>query len=1061
MFSTRAFPAVRARKTPQIDAASATSVGLCLAQGGTAHGPTLLTRLGHFVVRDRLVIDVPSTRRSLRPDSRPRYELADRPYSASPTSARPPTNSPTTPMTNRRSTKRGVKHVSIGQFQSTSGVSSVSHVYTQTRMNAQARAAPLLRQQRLAELSASQQAQFRQLHDGNSTWTDNRETRRDDDDESAWIDIEERSDAANDDNNLEDLLRGAGNQRGRNDHANWKVQIPRLASVLLRWEHQAFDEAQSEAVSNEEGDLPFMATVVVIDVFDRSSRTFTSRSGEVYPNETLIRGGCLASSPLVPVTAFSLDCLQLYRALRSRCSSYSIETFVKTLADLHHVHFHSYHVTQFSRTFAIYDDLQLHLSKDLDKLLGRTDVDWHQKHKCSACSYELDDELPLRPRKMFSMDGNNSLKRLLKGGHEDVGSYTPTYFLSPSNVNRFKNEVTRVRPPTPPPPVQDIDLDGLGIPEVEPPVITPSIGVGPTDGEPLATSCANNWRAAQAQHDKKTPSMFDETGVFLACCRHGLVAVIVDMIRSGELAKYPLAIFDKLVAAHGDHLVVAYDIACSFFKTLKRSKSLGELFELSKSRLIVPAFHAWAHNRLCQISWHPVWQPSLGLEDFEWCERVFSSSNQVARCTRHASQSTRHRMIELHFRRWDNDREGSSARFLFNNYLQARAVAAEYNAHLERLPPDARIADEEVESLVRAEHEYLTNLQNKPALDAKRVDYVSELQSLSFAEQAFHRVWGASSSAVASGEANSPATSDLQRAQRQSAQYRLNNVLIVVERLEAELDITERWTPGMPEYAEAHKNAKERKYRAALDRLQQLLLQRLLELARLNIGGFGYKLRRQMVTATKNRSRAIRTTVTRVNTLAQELGLEQAPIVIEDVLKHQFLAEFDFLQICNEDVRKEKWARQPMRDAVEARLRIRRAKEELTRVEIEARRLATFIVDEAEQLTTFADQLERDGQALSARRVRLYAKQRASLHFHNRIWLKKLFAHPDFDGDDSLGTPKDVYPIPAAAKPLHHDLNDSHAAPVIVSPDHLSDDDSDIEEEDGYAISEFVSNQSN
>ncbi|KAG8770966.1 hypothetical protein FRC12_003938 [Ceratobasidium sp. 428] len=233
-------------------------------------------------------------------------------------------------------------------------------------------------------------------------------------------------------------------QRGRNDHANWKVQTARLASALLRWEHQAFDKAQNEPTSNEEAGLPFTATVVVIDVFDRSSRTFTSRSGEVYPNEMLIRGGCLASSPLVPVTAFSLDCLRFYRALRSRCSSYSVETFVKTLADIHHVHFHSYHVAQFSQAFAVYDNLQLHLSNDLDMLLGRTDTDWHQKHKCPACSYELDDESPLRPQMMFSMDGNNSLKRLLKGGHEDVGSYSPAYFISLLDVNQFANEVTRI-----------------------------------------------------------------------------------------------------------------------------------------------------------------------------------------------------------------------------------------------------------------------------------------------------------------------------------------------------------------------------------------------------------------------------------------------------------------------------------------------------------------------------------------------------------------------------------------------------------------------------------------
>lgn len=29
--------------------------------------------------------------------------------------------------------------------------------------------------------------------------------------------------------------------------------------------------------------------------------------------------------------------------------------------------------------------------------------------------------------------------------------------------------------------------------------------------------------------------VFDETGIFLALCRHGFTLVIVDMVRSGEL----------------------------------------------------------------------------------------------------------------------------------------------------------------------------------------------------------------------------------------------------------------------------------------------------------------------------------------------------------------------------------------------------------------------------------------------------------------------------------------------------------------------------------------------
>ncbi|KAG9086850.1 hypothetical protein FS749_003328 [Ceratobasidium sp. UAMH 11750] len=656
------------------------------------------------------------------------------------------------------------------------------------------------------------------------------------------------------------------------------------------------------------------------------------------------------------------------------------------------------------------------------------------------------------------MDGNNSLKRLAKGGHADVGSYTGFYFLPATEVDIFQNEVTRIRPPTPPPEPSDDnpDIDIMN----EPTQSSPPVGVGPTDGELLTSSCASNWRAAQAQQSTKTSSIFDETGVFLACCRHGLIAVIVDMIRSGELAKYPMAVVNKLITTHGDDIVIAYDIACSFFKTLMRSAKLARTFEISRARMIIPAFHAYAHSRLCQLVWHPLWQSSLGLEDFEWCERVFSYSNAVARCTRHATRSMRHRFIELHFRRWDNDRYASIGRFLYQNFVQAMSVVQEYNAHILALPPDAQVTDEEVDSLIQAEQTYLTNLKTEPPRDALRVEYVTQLQALEVAEANYTKVWGVSPHSITLQEnSEPPVSSQSVLRQRRSAQQRLNAVCTAVERLENELEISHRWTLKMPEYVETLQYIKERKYRSAVDRLEFLLLQRLLELLRLNIAGIGYKLRRHISKALKNRSRAIRTAVTRLNSLAKDLGLPQPPVVFEDVLRHQFLAEFDFLRICREDVRNERWAQRSVRDAVEARLRIRRAKEERARVEIEARRLATFMADEEEQLRTLAERLERDGDVVHACNVRLYARQRECSNFHNRLWLCKLFSHPDFDGDSSFGIPKQAYPVPAADKPSRDTDNISNMhSQALDMPEGLSDDESEIDDGDEFAVSEFVSN---
>ncbi|KAJ6475630.1 hypothetical protein DFH09DRAFT_855704, partial [Mycena vulgaris] len=70
---------------------------------------------------------------------------------------------------------------------------------------------------------------------------------------------------------------------------------------------------------------------------------------------------------------------------------------------------------------------------------------------------------------------------------------------------------------------------------------------------------------------KKMFALFAIAGIFLSVCRHGHVLVMCDMIRSGELMKYPLAVSDHLLETYGEDLVLGYDIMCAFFKTLKRS----------------------------------------------------------------------------------------------------------------------------------------------------------------------------------------------------------------------------------------------------------------------------------------------------------------------------------------------------------------------------------------------------------------------------------------------------------------------------------------------------------
>ena len=119
--------------------------------------------------------------------------------------------------------------------------------------------------------------------------------------------------------------------------------------------------------------------------------------------------------------------------------------------------------------------------------------------------------------------------------------------------------------------------------------------------------------------------------------------------------KYPLAITNRLIQMFGSKIGCAYDIGCAFVTTLHNS-SLREYAQQNEFHLMVGAFHGHAHNRACQLQWHPTYIQGTGHTEGEGCEQVFSSSNDLARASRHATRFHRHQMIEEHFKFWDEDK---------------------------------------------------------------------------------------------------------------------------------------------------------------------------------------------------------------------------------------------------------------------------------------------------------------------------------------------------------------------------------------------------------------------
>jgi hypothetical protein len=149
----------------------------------------------------------------------------------------------------------------------------------------------------------------------------------------------------------------------------------------------------------------------------------------------------------------------MYRVAHLRCPTLGIQAWLKTLADLHGTAFRPYRTQQFSTCFDVYLEILKNVDDRVKKALGRDAPDWRLKNGCPACTYKLEGEMKLIFDMLVTMDGNNSLKRVLtkekgsedeNGGARRGGTERPdprtadaggTYFLSREKVDRFTKEL--------------------------------------------------------------------------------------------------------------------------------------------------------------------------------------------------------------------------------------------------------------------------------------------------------------------------------------------------------------------------------------------------------------------------------------------------------------------------------------------------------------------------------------------------------------------------------------------------------------------------------------------
>jgi hypothetical protein len=202
---------------------------------------------------------------------------------------------------------------------------------------------------------------------------------------------------------------------------------------------------------------------------------------------------------------------------------------------MHFVPFKPYLLRQFTIAFDLYLTIRTAVDRLVQISLGRDDASYRIKNLCPCCTYTLEDEAKLKFSMLYTIDGNDSLKRIIRRETlpeapeptAQVPTTTDEMPASPQPVLGASSEVKDSRTVG-----RGIYLTREQVDKWSKEVLMELVpGFDLDDNNP----CADRWRNMKSELTAKMWGIFEETGLFLALCRHGFVLLLVDMVRSGEL----------------------------------------------------------------------------------------------------------------------------------------------------------------------------------------------------------------------------------------------------------------------------------------------------------------------------------------------------------------------------------------------------------------------------------------------------------------------------------------------------------------------------------------------
>ncbi|KAI0309118.1 hypothetical protein OF83DRAFT_1072544, partial [Amylostereum chailletii] len=398
--------------------------------------------------------------------------------------------------------------------------------------------------------------------------------------------------------------------------------------------------------------------------------------------------------------------------------------------------------------------------------------------------------------------------------------------------------------------------------------------------------------------------------------------------------------------------------------------------------------------------------------------------------------------------------------FLYKNYKQAIATITEYTTDINAFMRTTGHVESDFGKWIVEEREYLLKLRAEPEEDILRVSYVEGLKKLGAKDAEFRCLC---SQAVftdictpegfdgISFQSLSNARTRALQSERAKAERRLDVAMTAVDSVERLLGITERWIPSHPEYIKTEEYIKQRNYIRAVEELEGLVVQRLVELSKANMSGtgnyicIGYKLHKHISQAITRRSSTLCKALDHYNELAKQQKPPRPVLEYSEIANYGWLGEFELLKESRGEVLEKPWAKSASRDAATKYFKVVRAREEIARVNVEIRRLQAWIDYEDNTVQTISNTLSNSRPLLSAH-ITASHENRRHLNVFHRKRLQQIYRMPGFSG---IGH---TYPATADEDIAMHSADASSQSQTTGMDDAngKEEDDEEIEDDEGF-----------